>query len=100
MTARSLQQLNFSQTCGKQRCVLSFLLGAVFSLLAADLVSPAWAGDDNDEGGNRVEVVEPGRTLFGKSYQQLTGQWSNWLQKEPPATNPTFDPDGGFCDRN
>lgn len=48
----------------------------------------------------RVEVVEPGRTLFGKSYNELTGEWSNWIQKEPLETNPASDPDGRFCHLN
>lgn len=47
-----------------------------------------------------VRVVEPGQEFFGKSYNELASEWSNWLVKEPIATNPAFDSDGRFCDRN
>ena len=47
-----------------------------------------------------AEVVEPGQKFFGKSYQELAGEWTNWLAAEPIATNPALDPDGRFCDRN
>lgn len=46
------------------------------------------------------KVVEPGQELAGKSYNQLASEWTNWLVAEPIATNPAFDPDGSFCDRN
>ena len=45
-------------------------------------------------------VVEPGREFSDKSYNELTGEWTNWLVAEPIATNPAFDPDGRFCGRN
>jgi len=45
-------------------------------------------------------VVEPGKELFGKSYNVLASEWTNWLVAEPIATNPAFDPDGSLCDRN
>lgn len=53
-----------------------------------------------DDHGNRGKVVEPGQVLLGKSYNQLVDEWTNWLVAEPSATNPAFDPDGRFCDRN
>lgn len=68
------------------------LLGIVVSLLAVGLVLPAWA--------RNAEVVAPGQTLFGKSYNELTGEWANWVQIEPPGTNPSLDPDGRYCDLN
>lgn len=46
------------------------------------------------------KIVEPGGELFGKSYNELVSEWTNWLVKEPIATNPAFDPDGSLCDRN
>jgi hypothetical protein len=49
-----------------------------------------------DESG----IVEPGKEFKGKSYNELVSDWNNWLVKEPIATNPAFDPDGRFCDRN
>lgn len=50
------------------------------------------------DAGNRV--VEPGQKFAGKSYNELAGEWTNWLVVEPIATNPAFDPDGRFCARN
>ena len=75
----------------KSRSMFVIVLG----LVTLVMMTPAWAGD-----GGKIMVVPPGQTLFGKSYNELAGEWSNWLQKEPPATNPAFDPDGGFCDLN
>jgi hypothetical protein len=46
------------------------------------------------------KIVEPGGELFGKSYNELASEWTNWLVQEPIATNPAFDPDGSLCDRN
>ena len=46
------------------------------------------------------KVVEPGEEFAGKSYNELASEWTNWLAAEPIATNPAFDPDGRFCDRN
>jgi hypothetical protein len=48
----------------------------------------------------RGKVVDPGQEFSGKSYNELVSQWTNWLVAEPIATNPAFDPDGRFCDRN
>ena len=50
--------------------------------------------------GNSSKVVKPGEQFFGKSYNELASEWTNWLAVEPIATNPAFDPDGQFCDRN
>jgi hypothetical protein len=50
--------------------------------------------------GASNRVVEPGQEFSGKSYNELAGEWTNWLTAEPIATNPAFDPDGRFCDRN
>lgn len=46
------------------------------------------------------QVVEPGQKFAGRSYNELAGEWTNWLTAEPIATNPAFDPDGRFCDLN
>jgi hypothetical protein len=46
------------------------------------------------------KVVKPGHEYQGKSYNELAGEWTNWLTAEPIATNPAFDPDGSFCGRN
>jgi hypothetical protein len=50
------------------------------------------------DAGNRI--VEPSQQFSGKSYNELASEWTNWLTAEPIATNPAFDPDGRFCDRN
>jgi hypothetical protein len=78
---------------------LSGLLCEVAALLmVAGALSPAVAHNDDNDGS--IEVVEPGRVLFGKSYNELTGKRWNWLNQEPIATNPALDNDGRFCDRN
>lgn len=53
-----------------------------------------------DNNGNHSAVVRPDQALFGKTYSALVSEWTNWFVKEPIATNPAFDPDGRFCDRN
>ncbi len=60
-------------------------------------VAAAASADANKSGS---KIVEPGQELFGKSYNELASAWTNWLVAEPIATNPAFDPDGRFCDRN
>ena len=45
-------------------------------------------------------IVEPGQVFAGKSYSELASEWTNWLTKEPIATNPAFDPDGSLCGAN
>jgi hypothetical protein len=45
-------------------------------------------------------IVAPGEEFAGKSYSELASEWTNWLVKEPIATNPAFDPDGSLCDIN
>lgn len=49
---------------------------------------------------NSSKIVEPGEELFSLSYNELVDLWTNWFITEPIATNPAFDPDGRFCDRN
>jgi hypothetical protein len=46
------------------------------------------------------QVVQPGDEFAGRSYNQLVSEWTSWLTAEPIATNPAFDADGSFCDRN
>jgi hypothetical protein len=53
-----------------------------------------------DDFGPKSRVVEPGEEFYGKSYSELSSEWTNWFVKEPIATNPAFDPDGRFCDLN
>lgn len=67
-----------------------FLLSAVAVI---GLLMAGAASADN-------RIVAPDQTIFGKSYSELADEWTNWLVKEPFATNPAFDPDGQLCDRN
>lgn len=57
-----------------------------------------------DNNGHRNEIAErivaPGQEFFGKSYNELASEWTNWLVAEPVASNPALDPDGQFCDKN
>jgi hypothetical protein len=66
---------------------------AVIGLLMATAASAQTLGIGS-------KVVEPGKEYQGKSYNELSGKWTNWLTAEPIATNPAFDPDGRFCDLN
>ena len=70
----------------------------VFGLLAAMASISATAA--KADGYGLGKVVEPGEEYAGKTYNELVSQWSNWLVKEPFATNPAFDLDGSLCDRN
>ena len=53
-----------------------------------------------DDFAYKSRVVEPGEEFFGKSYNELASEWTNWFIQEPIATHPAFDPDGRFCDLN
>lgn len=84
--------------CVKATWFSGLLCEVTALLMVAGALSPAVAhNDDNDDS---IEVVEPGKVLFGKSYNELTGRWSNWVSQEPIATNPALDNDGSDCDRN
>jgi hypothetical protein len=76
----------------------ALLLAAVFVcvLTIVGAISDSLAGTREC----RTGIVEPGQQIFGKSYNELVSQWTNWLIAEPMATNPAFDPDGSFCDKN
>ncbi len=90
------------KVCSKPGRLLRVVFGAVFILLAAGPLSITMASDYDDDGKDRdrIKIVEPGHTLFGESYNELADKWTNWLQLEPPETNPAFDTDGSFCDLN
>ncbi|HVR98053.1 MAG TPA: hypothetical protein VMW27_15655 [Thermoanaerobaculia bacterium] len=67
-------------------------------VVATGLLMTAAVASADGHGNNKV--VKPDEKLFGESYSDLASRWSNWLSAEPIATNPAFDPDGRFCDRN
>jgi hypothetical protein len=76
-------------------------IAAVIGLLVASAVSAADLGNNlGNDHGNRNKIVEPGQEYQDKTYNELASEWTNWFVKEPIATNPAFDPDGRFCDRN
>jgi hypothetical protein len=72
------------------------LLQSVVAVIGLMMAAAASA----DDHGIKNKIVEPGQEYLDKSYNELVGKWTNWLVKEPIATNPAFDPDGRFCDRN
>src|SRR5687768_4799934 len=51
-----------------------------------------------DDFAPKSRVVEPGEKFYGKSYNELSSEWTNWFVKEPIATNPAFAADGSVCD--
>lgn len=53
-----------------------------------------------DASERRAGIVDPGQQYFGMSYNELVSEWTNWLVAEPMATNPAFDTDGSFCEKN
>jgi hypothetical protein len=79
----------------KSRSIFVVLLGLVTLLM----LTPVWAGDDGDN-GDKIVVVAPDQTLYGKSYSELAGEWWNWADAEPPDTSPVLDEDGSFCALN
>lgn len=82
---------------GAERLLTSFLC-ALAAVLATGVISEAMA---DGVGKKRRSIVVPtGQTLFGKSYNQLASDWSNWLQSIPVDRNPALDPDGRYCDLN
>jgi len=80
------------------------LINSPFGTMEAKKDVPTEPGSvtDADIGGyrKRIKIVEPVRTLFGKSYNELAGAWWNWASAEPADSNVVLDPDGRFCDLN
>ncbi|CAN5906040.1 hypothetical protein BH20PSE1_BH20PSE1_14210 [soil metagenome] len=93
-----MKMLKSWRPSAKATLLLGLRCGEAALFMVASALLPAAADNDND--GRPIEVVEPGRTLFKESYNELTGKWSNWLSRVPIATNPALDNDGRFCDRN
>ncbi|WP_299013587.1 hypothetical protein [uncultured Photobacterium sp.] len=81
------------QTRSKATWLLGSLCKAAPLLMVVGGLQAAGTGNNQ----NSIVIVEPGKTLFKKSYNELIGEWSNWLQKEPIATSPAFDPNGSYC---
>jgi hypothetical protein len=73
-------------------CVFALCLGALQAAFA-----------DNEletQSRDTFKVIEPGEDFFGKSYNELAGDWWNWALTEPIETNVVLDPDGSFCELN
>lgn len=72
--------------------VIVSLTGWVFcASLALGLLS-SWAADG-------IKVLEPGIKHFGKSYNELAGDWWNWAVQFPLATNPIVEDGEVDCTR-
>ena len=41
-------------------------------------------------------VLQPGEQYYGKTYNELAGDWWNWALQFPEATNPVMDETGEF----
>jgi hypothetical protein len=78
----------------RNRYGLCSICGAAAMLFVLGATTPASATSAG------VAIVPPGRTLFGMSYNELVNEWTNWVLKEPVATNPALDNDGRDCARN
>lgn len=48
---------------------------------------------------DRIKVLDPGIKHFGKSYNQLAGDWYNWQVQFPLATNPVVEDGAVDCTR-
>ena len=53
---------------------------------------PSWGADG-------IKVLEPGIKHFGKSYNELAGDWWNWAVQFPFATNPINEDGSVDCTR-
>ena len=61
-------------------------IGTVVALIAS--LGGAWADTAVAAGPN---VLEPGIKHYGKSYNDLTGDWWQWVTQFPLATNPILE---------
>jgi hypothetical protein len=70
-------------------------------VLAASLLMAATASaDSNIMANNLKKIVDPGKAYQGHTYNELVNEWTQWLVREPIATNPAFDVDGSLCGSN
>jgi hypothetical protein len=78
-----------------------YLAGCV---LAASLALGSWSSWAADEPrrprpADGAKVLEPGIKHFGKSYNELAGDWYNWAVQFPLATNPIVEDGEIDCTR-
>ena len=72
----------------------------VFLAAAATLLWPLVAAPDRATGAppGGVTIVDPDQKFFGRTYDDLAGDWWNWAAQGPIETFPLFDETGEFCD--
>jgi hypothetical protein len=64
----------------------------IFATISSDaLAEPA------PEAGT-IHVLDPGRTVLGKTLGEWAGDWSEWAYRFPTDNNPILDQTGEFCD--
>ena len=74
---------------------LSAILYLAGCVLAASLALGPWSSWAADG----IKALEPGIKHFGKSYNELTGDWYNWAVRFPLATNPIVEDGPVDCTR-
>jgi hypothetical protein len=72
-------------------------LSAILYLLAASLALGSWSSWAT--GGIKAKALEPGIKHFGKSYNELAGDWWNWAVQFPFETNPIVEDGAVDCTR-
>jgi hypothetical protein len=72
-------------------------LSAILYLLAASLALGSWSSWAT--GALKGKALEPGIKHFGKSYNELAGDWWNWAVQFPLATNPIAEDGVVDCTR-
>src|SRR5262249_49402845 len=68
------------------------LIGCMIFASLAPVPLASWAA-------NGIKVLEPGVKHFGKSYNELAGDWWNWAVQFPLATNPILEDGAVDCTR-
>src|SRR6266545_2284598 len=74
---------------------LSAILYFTACVLAASLALGSWSSWAADG----TKALEPGIKHFGKSYNELAGDWWNWVVQFPLATNPIVEDGAVDCTR-
>lgn len=71
---------------------------SAFTLACALLVGIQQTATANNR--TVFDIIEPGTTYKGFSYNRLAGSWWNWVLKEPEPNNVLLDDTGADCTRN
>jgi hypothetical protein len=80
---------------------ISYLTGCVLAVSLALGFWSSWAADAprRPRPADGANVLEPGIKHFGKSYNELAGDWWNWAVQFPLATNPIVEDGAVDCTR-